>query len=124
MTEWWVVLLQSVALRAPSLIIGCIGLWFAITRYKRHPRASTYAAIGFAVQLVAVLAFIGTQIWMRSVAGAGGASEVASAVATWNLINYALGSIALATLALAVFVDRAPPREALVELGETAGKPA
>jgi hypothetical protein len=36
--DQWLAIGQSLVLRAPSLIIGAIGLWFAVARRSLHPR--------------------------------------------------------------------------------------
>ena len=110
MTEPWLAVLQMVALRTPSLVVGGVGLWLAISRRRRHRRVSIYAAIGFGGLLVDVFVFFGLQVWIRLSVAAGRGIEVASDLMKWTVATYPVSLIALAALTVAVFIDRTPSR--------------
>jgi hypothetical protein len=105
--ETLLALLQTIVLRAPSLIVGVVGLYFAISRFDSHPRASKLAILGFSCLLATVVGFLAVQAWVMysPVIGAepGRAGEVFS---YWNVVAYPVNLMALVGMAAAIFADR------------------
>jgi hypothetical protein len=106
-------LLQAIALRAPSLVVGVVGLYFAISRFGSHPRASKLAIVGFSCLLATVVGFLALQAWVMYSpvirAEPGRASELFS---YWNIVAYPVNLMALVGMGAAVFADRRPTSSA------------
>jgi hypothetical protein len=102
-------LLQTMLIRTPSLLVGGIGLYFALSRLGNHPRASKLAILGFSCLLLSVIGLLVVQAWLmfsptvRTEPGRAG-----DVLAYWNLAAYPVNLVALTALGAAIFMDRKP----------------
>ena len=101
--------LQLIVMRAPSLLVGGVGLYVAISRLQRYPKTLKLALMGFSCLLLTVAGLVIVQTWLLYSpairAEPGRASEVLS---YWNVAAYPVNLIALAAMAAAIFTDRKP----------------
>jgi len=107
-TEPLLAFLVTLVMRAPSLVVGGVGLYFAIARRKLHPRVSSYAIVGFSCLLATVLMFFAMQLWVRYGASTVEPSRIGEIISYWNLAMYPVNLVALAAIGVAVFIDRWP----------------
>ncbi len=92
----------------PSFLIGAIGLWFAISRRKRHPRVSRFAMLGFSCLLLIVVFWFAVTLWMnyaedQDVLRPGQLPEI---LVYFNLASNLVNLVALGAICAAVFIDR------------------
>jgi hypothetical protein len=88
------------------VVIG-VGLWLAISRRKRHPRASFWAIIAFSALGVQIAWRVITSAYVTALIEAG--REVASLsllLASSNVASYVLFLVAVIALLVAVLSDR------------------
>lgn len=98
--------LITLARQAPSLVVASVGLYFAISRRRLHPRVSTYAMVGFACLLLNTMGSVTLQLWIQFWRGDIEPSRVGEIISYWNLAFYPVGLVALGAIAVAVFIDR------------------
>jgi hypothetical protein len=95
----------------PLAIALFVGLGLAVSRHTRHPRASLYAAGGFALALLQIVASLGFQYWLRQTASGGGLAGFSGTMIGYNIIHVLLSLASWACLITAIFIDRpASPR--------------
>jgi hypothetical protein len=103
-----VALLQA-ATQLPFLIVIVVGLWLAIARRKRHPRASLWAGIAFAALVLQIAWRVATSAYVTALVAAGREpASVGGLLATSNVATYVLFLVAVIALTIAVFGSRAP----------------
>ena len=118
-SELWLALFQSALVQSPNLIVGCAGLWFALTRRAQHPRVSVLGLVGFGCLLINAFAFMGFQVWVQIQVAEGNGLRVPAVISNWNFVGFPLNLVALVAISTAVFIDRGP-----VGRGARAGKHA
>lgn len=95
----------------PLAIALFVGLALAVSRHSRHQRASLYAASGFAIALLQIVASLGFQYWVRNTAASGGLAGVSGTMIGYNILHVVLSLASWGCLITAIFIDRpAPPR--------------
>lgn len=104
----WETLGMWLLFRAPYLIVGVVGLWLAIRRRSRHPRASLFAGLGFAGILGSEALSVLTQALIHIAIAEGRGREIPQIAGSLNLPGMLLYMLSLTSLALAVFSDRRP----------------
>jgi len=99
--------LRNVLTQLPSLLTLLVCLVISIVRWKRHPKVSMVAALAFVFLILHGLVFSAAYIWIpRLFFGSGSYESHPTFYWALALITNFLFAIALATLLLAVFVDR------------------
>lgn len=89
------------------LVVGVVGLYFAVKRRRRHRRVSNYATVGFSCLLVSFLIFVAMQIVLPNASEFGiEPSRVGAYIGYFNFAAYPVSVIALASISIAVFIDR------------------
>jgi hypothetical protein len=99
--------LRNVLTQLPSLLTLLICLIITIVRWKRHPKVSLVASLAFVFLILHGLIFSAAYIWIpRWFVGSGGYESNPTFFSAFALIINFLFAIAMATLLLAVFIDR------------------
>ena len=99
--------LRNVLTQLPSLLTLLICLVIAIARWKRHPKVSLVASVALILLISHGLIFSAAYIWIpRWFLGSGGYESNPTFFSALALITNVLFAIALATLLLAIFIDR------------------
>ena len=102
-----VALLQA-ATQLPFLIVIVVGLWLALARRKRHPRASLWAGIAFSALGLQIAWRVATSAYVAALLDVGeDPSSVRVLLATSNVATYVLFLVAIIALMIAVFGSRA-----------------
>jgi hypothetical protein len=97
------------ATQIPFLVVIAVGLWLAVARRKRHPRASLWAVIGFSALGLQIAWRVAASAYVASVQAKGIAWEPTTAMLVWsNLATYVLFFSGVLALTIAVFAGRAP----------------
>lgn len=100
-------LLRNVLTQLPSLLTLLLCLIVAIIRWKRHPKVSFVASLAFVFMILHGLIFSAAYIFIpRWFLGPGPAESNRAFFTTLALVTNLLFAVALATLLLAVFIDR------------------
>ena len=104
--------LRNVLTQLPSLLTLMICLVIAIVRWKRHPKASLVASLAFLFFILHGLVFSAAYVWIpRWFIGSGRFESNPTFFLVFPLITNFLFGIALATLLVAVFIDRSRASE-------------
>ena len=104
--------LRNVLTQLPSLLTLLICLVIAIVRWKRHPKVSLVAALAFLFLILHGLVFSAAYIWIpRWFLCSGSYESNPTFFLVFSLITNLLFAIALATLLVAVFIDRSRASE-------------
>ena len=104
-----VALLQA-ATQLPFLIVIVVGLWLAIARRKRHPRASLWAGIAFCALGLQIAWRVATSAYVTALLEGGREpSSVRGLLAASNVATYVLFLVAIIALTIAVFGSRDQP---------------
>lgn len=99
--------LRNVLTQLPSLLTLLICLVISIVRWKRHPKVSLVASLAFVFLILHGLIFSAAYIWIpRWFLGSGSYDSNPTFFTALALTTNFLFAIALATLLLAVFIDR------------------
>jgi len=99
--------LRNVLTQLPSLLTLLICLVIAIARWKRHPKVSLVASLAFVFLILHGLIFSAAYIWIpRWFLDSGSFESHPTFYSALALITNFLFAIALATMLLAVFIDR------------------
>jgi hypothetical protein len=99
--------LRNVLTQLPSLLTLLICLVIAIARWKRHPKVSLVASLAFVFLILHGLIFSAAYIWIpRWFLGSGSYESNRTFFTALALTTNFLFAVALATLLLAVFIDR------------------
>ena len=101
-----VALLQT-ATQIPFLIAIGIGLWLAISRRKRHPAVSLWAAIGLAALLIQIVVRVAISAYVAAMAASQpGFNAPGSLIVLWNVAAYVLFLTGVVALTCAAFSGR------------------
>ena len=99
--------MRNVLTQLPSLLTLLICLVIALARWKRHPKVSLVAVLAFLFLILHGLIFSAAYIWIpRWFVGSGSYESNPTFFSVFALITNFLFAVALATLLLAVFIDR------------------
>ena len=100
-------LLRSVLTKLPSLLVMLACLVIAIVRWKRHPRVSLLAGLAFAFLIFHGLGVSVIYIWLPRLLRSSASSESSETFYSWLALftNFTF-AIGLATLLMAIFIDR------------------
>lgn len=94
----------------PLAIAMIVGLALAVTRHGKHPRVSLFAAIGFAIGLLMVVASVAFNLWIQRSANDGSSMASFGTLMTgYNVVHTLLSAASWAFLVAAVFIDRPTP---------------
>jgi predicted neutral ceramidase superfamily lipid hydrolase len=100
-------MLRNVLTQLPSLLTLLICLVIAVARWKRHPKVSLIASLTFVFLILHGLVFSAVYIWIpRWFLGSGSYEPNRTFFTALALITNFLFAVALATLLLAIFIDR------------------
>lgn len=102
--------LRNVLTQLPSLLTLLICLVIALVRWKRHPKVSLIASLAFVSLMLHGLISSATYIWLPRWLPRWDQSERAFFSAL-TLITNSLFAVLLATLLVAIFIDRRPASE-------------
>ena len=100
-------IVTSLLTQAPVLLVMLIGLVLALTRWRRHPRASAFLAAGIAILFLGVLfgaMLNGALPWLASRTGG---SRLGALVGAVSLVRSFVTAGAWGLVLAAVFADRA-----------------
>ena len=100
------ILLGSLLTRLPLLLVWLIGIFVAVTRWDRHPRASLLVTVGLAIQLVLGLLDVGFNALVPSLAEARIAVPLAVVYGAYSAVRSLISAAGWGLVLAAVFVDR------------------
>ena len=104
--------LRNVLTQLPSLLTLLICLGIALFRWKRHPKVSLIAALAFFFVILHGLFFSVAYIWIpRLFFGSQSYASNRTFFSVLALVTNFLFAVVLATLLLAIFVERKPAPE-------------
>jgi hypothetical protein len=99
--------LRNVLTQLPSLLTLLICLVISIVRWRRHPKVSLVASLAFVFLILHALIFSAAYIWIpRWFLDSSVSESHRTFFSVFALIANFLFAIAMATLLLAVFIDR------------------
>lgn len=99
-------LLRNVLTQLPSLLTLLFCLIIALVRWKRHPKVSLVAALGFISIILHGLFFSAAYIWLPRVFASGSDEETTRFYSRLGLLRNVLFAIIFAVLLSAIFIDR------------------
>ena len=99
-------LLRNVLTQLPSLLTLLLCLTIALVRWKRHPKVSLVAAVGFISIILHGLFFSAAYIWLPRVFTTGSYEENTSFYSLLGLLRNILFAVIFAVLLSAIFIER------------------